>query len=369
MALRTAVIGGGVVSRLHLSALEESPLVDLVGICDIDTDRARELAKEFGIRAYFDAETMLEEASLDWVHVCTPVQTHRDLCVMALEAGVPALVEKPATVTVDEIDDIREASERNGVPVSVVHNHQFSVGVKRARERIEAGELGDLRGLDVLSTGDPRPDVSQRGSWAFELVGGEFEEGIPHQIYVALGLGGYPIDREAVKATTALHGDYEQGFSYDGLQLQWVTDEQALVSVKLLSGGQRQRLLLVHGEEASMMVDLMSQTAVTLDRDYAASQITRAMSNVDHVIDRVAGTARNAGAVARMRLADDSETERRWNSLASQFDAEARALLADEPPAVPLEEARWTVALMEEVREAAGERTVTAPVASTEESD
>jgi len=369
MALRTAVIGGGVVSRLHLSALEESPLVDLVGICDIDAERARELAKEYGIRAYFDAETMLTEADLDWVHVCTPVQTHRDLCVMALEAGVPALVEKPATVSVDEIDDIREAAERTGVPVSVVHNHQFSIGVKEARERIADGELGELRGLDMISTGDPRPDVSQRGSWAFELVGGEFEEGIPHQIYVALGVGGYPIDREAVKATTALHGDYEQGFGYDGLQLQWVTDEQALCSVKLLSGGQRQRLLLVHGEEASLMVDLMSQTTVTLDRDYAASPVTRAMSNVDHVLDRVTGTARNAGAMARRELTDDRETELHWNSLASQFDAEARALLADEPPAVPLEEARWTVALMEEVREAAGERATPAAVAAAEESE
>jgi predicted dehydrogenase len=299
------------------------------------------------------------------VHVCTPVATHRELCLAAIEARVPVLTEKPATVTVDEIDEIIEASERTGVPVSVVHNHLFSVSVGDVRDRMEAGELGDIRGVDVIATGDPRPDEPNRGSWTFELAGGEFEEGIPHQLYVALALGGYPADRDAITATTALYGDYEQGFSYDGLQIQWVSDDQALCSAKLLSGGQRQRLLLVHGEEASLVVDLLAQTTVKLDRAYAASPLTRAMSNVDHVLDRVGGTARNAGAMAKRRLTDDPEVERRWNSLASQFEAEARALLADEPPAVPIEEARWTVTLMEVVREAAGERATPAAVAGT----
>lgn len=363
MALRTAVIGGGVVSRSHLSALDGSPLVDLVGVCDVDTERARQRAREYGIRAYFDAESMLAEASLDWVHVCTPVQTHRDLCLAAIEAGVPVLVEKPATVTVEEIDDIRDAADREGVPVSVVHNHLFSVTVREARERIETGDLGDVRGVDVIVTGKTRPDEPNRGDWTFELPGGEFEEGIPHQIYVALALGGYPRDREAVQATTSLYGEYDRPFSYDGLQLQWATEEEAICSVKLLSGGVPQELLLVHGEGTSLVVDLLSQTTVELDRDYDASTVARALSNLDHVLDRLEGTLTNAGAMARRRLADDPELERRWNSLASQFDAEARALLADEPPAVPIEEAWWTVALMEAVRESAGARAAPAAVA------
>lgn len=362
MALRTAVIGGGVVSRSHLSTLDESPLVDLVGVCDIDTERARQRAREYDIQAYFDAETMFERASLDWVHVCTPVQTHRDLCLMAIEAGVPVLVEKPATVTVDEIDDIRDAADREGVPVSVVHNHLFGVTVREARERIESGELGAVRGVDVIVTGKTRPDEPNRGEWTFELPGGEFEEGIPHQIYVALALGGYPRDREAVQATTSLHGEYDRPFSYDGLQLQWTTDAEAICSVKLLSGGVPQELLLVHGEELSLTADLLSQTTVELDRAYDASPVTRALSNVDHVLGRVEGTLTNAGAMAKRRLTDDPELERRWDSLAGQLDAEARALLADEPSPVPLEEARWTVALMEAVRESAGAKAAPTPV-------
>ena len=359
MTLDTAVVGGGIVSRVHLPGLAKSPLVDLVAVCDLDEERAREAARSYGIRAYFDVEELLASESLDWLHVCTPVQSHRDVAIQAIEAGVPVLIEKPVTVTSEELADVEAASREHDVPVSVVRNHLFSPEVADARRRIAAGELGDVRGVDVVYTGNTLPDETNRGSWAFELAGGEFEEGIPHPIYVGLGVGGVPADRDAVTVTTACHGDYEQGFSFDGLGGQWTTADEVLCSVKVMAGSVPQRFVQVHGEDASLLVDLVANTTVELDRNYTGSPKGRALNNVDHALDRVRGTVENAVGVARRSFASDWETEKYWEGHYRQYDLEAEALLLEEPSPISMEQVRWTVRMVELVRERAeaGRRT------------
>jgi len=354
MPVRTAVVGGGVVSGRHLGGLARSPLVELVAICDLDEASARERAEEYGITPYFDMGEMIESEDLDWVHVCTPVQTHRDLSIQAIEAGINVQIEKPATVTEAEFREIREAAEDHGVSVSVVRNHLFDIAGRTAAAKIDSGDIGRLRGVDVIATGKTEPDQRNRGDWAFELPGGEFEEGIPHQMYLALELGGFPRSVDDVHATTALAGQYDQGFTYDGFGLQWVTDRDVLCSVKLMAGGVPQRLLLVHGERESLAVDLLSQTTTVLDRDYGASPVARALSNVDHVLGRVGGTLSHLKGMVERKFGDDDwETEKKWNPHYYQFDREAKAILTGEDPPVSLEEVTWTIRLMELIRETA----------------
>jgi predicted dehydrogenase len=356
MTLKAAVVGGGVVSGRHLSGLAQMPQATLVAVCDVDEERAREQARKYDITGYTEMALLLDNEELDWIHLCTPVQTHRDLAIQAIEAGVHVQIEKPATETVAELDDIEAAAEEHDVTVTVVRNHLFDKAAVTAREKIESGELGRIRGVDVVAAGKTRPDDQNRGSWAFELPGGEFEEGIPHQMYLALALGGYPDTLDDVHATTALAGTYDEDFTYDGLQLQWVTDDETLCSVKLLAGGVPQRLLVVHGEKASLAVDLLSQTTYTLDRDYASSPVARAMSNVDHIVGRLRGSVENAVGMLKRNFDDSWETEIEWNPHYRQFDEEASALLLGQQPTVSLEEVRWTVQLMELVREEAGRR-------------
>ena len=364
MTLRTAVVGAGVVSSQHLSGLEQNPLVDLVAVCDLDEVLAREKAREYGIKAYFDVDELLKAEQLDWIHLCTPVQTHRDLALTAIEHGVDVQIEKPATVTVEELEEIEAAADERDVTVTVVRNHLFSISVREARERIEAGDLGAIRGVDVIATGKTAPDEQNRGAWAFELPGGEFQEGIPHQIYVALGLGGYPRSSDDVHATTSRFGEYDEGFTFDGLQLQWVTDDDVLCSVKLMAGAVPKRELLIHGEEKSLVIDLLSETTIELDRDYAASPVARGLSNVDHALGRFEGSLDHAKGMVERRFSSDWETEKHWDSHFYQFHEEAEALLTDDEPPFSLEQAKWTIELIELVEKASevrDERPVASP--------
>jgi predicted dehydrogenase len=356
MTLRTAVVGGGTVSGVHLSGLDRNPRTRLVAVCDVDEGVANDIADDYDVRAFTDVGTMVDELELDWVHVCTPVQTHLDVAKTVIEAGIPVQIEKPITETYEEFEELASFADRHGVVVSEKHNHDFDPVVRAAMRQKREGDLGAVRGVDVIYTGSSRPDDPNRGPWNFELAGGEFEEGIPHPLYLTLRAGGYPRSEDDVAATTSLFGSYDREFDYDGAQLQYVSGEGVLCTTKVLGGTRPVRQLVVHGEETSLTADLISQTLIEHDRDYKRSALTRALNNVDGANDRLAGTVANVRAVwRRQRNSDDWDTLRLLNAHYYQDDAESRALEAGDPSAmpVPLSESRWTVRLMEAIREAA----------------
>jgi len=363
MTLRTAVVGGGVVSGIHLSGLERNPRTELVAVCDVDEETAREIADEHGVRPFFDVGEMLERLSLDWVHVCTPVQTHLDVAKRVIDAGVPVMIEKPITETYAEFEELAGYAADRDVVVSEKHNHDFDPVMRAAMKRVREGDLGRLRGVDLLYTGETAPDAARRGPWSFDLAGGEFEEGLPHPIYVTLRAGGYPRSAASISATTSLVGEYDRDFDYDGAQFQYVSEDDVLCSATILSDTVPVRELVLHGEETSLTADLTSQTLLEHDRDYKASPAARALNNVDRILDRAAGTVANARAVLRRRRSDDWDTARLLNAHYYQNDAESRALEAGDPSRmpVPLAESRWTIRLMEEIRNAASADAVPDP--------
>ncbi|MGM0604949.1 MAG: Gfo/Idh/MocA family protein [Halobacteriota archaeon] len=351
MSLKSAVVGAGTVSETHLSGLRQCPKTDLVAICDVDRERAREKARSYDIPAYFDLEELLDEQQLDWVHVCTPPQTHLDVARSILQRGIPVLIEKPVTETLEQFESIVSASQANDTPFSVVHNHKFDLVMRKVTEAIDTGDLGSVRGVDLMYTGSTAPDVANRGSWNFDLVGGEFEEGLPHPLYLGLTAGGLPRSDADVSAQTSLLGEYELDFGYDCAQVQYVSEAGALCSIKMLSGTKPVRILYVHGSASTLAADLVSQTLLRLDRDYKASPTARARNNVDQAFDRLAGTVENLGVVVRDRRSSGWETAKERNASYYQFDREADALLTGLEPTVSVEEARWTVTLQEAIRD------------------
>lgn len=350
MPLKSAVVGAGVVSRTHLTGLNRNPRTELVAICDLDAARARETASEFGIDAFTELPQMLAERDLDWIHVCTPVQTHLELSRTAIKAGVPVLVEKPVTETVEQVMELESVAEQHGVHASVVHQHLFDPAMREVRRRIRDRQLGDIRGVDLIYTGLTAPDVQNRGAWTTELPGGEFEEGLPHPIYLVLALGGYPASEDVIQAHSSLSGTYEEGFDYDSAHAQYVCGDGALCSLTLLSGTTPQRLIHIYGEERSVTVDMLSQTVVDLDRDYAASSLNRARNNIDRAADRMSGTIDNGLSVARRKFDSGWEAQKRLNPHYYQFDEEAELLEAGDRRTEPLERARWTISILDQIR-------------------
>jgi predicted dehydrogenase len=153
--LRVAVIGVGYLGRHHARILSALPGVQLAAVVDTNEARGREVAAAHGTRALTDARQMLGQ--VDAVTVAVPTETHREIALLFLAAGIPVLVEKPMARSLAEADDMIEAAARAGAVLAVGHTERFNPAVEAARALlvdprfIEVHRLGAFpeRSLDI----------------------------------------------------------------------------------------------------------------------------------------------------------------------------------------------------------------------------
>jgi predicted dehydrogenase len=139
--LRVGLIGCGAIGRIRVGALGDDVLV---AATDLDPAAAVALVAEHGAGvAVADAEAVLATAP-DVVVVATIHSALADLACQALEAGAHVLVEKPAGVSLAEIERIAATATRSGRLVKVGFNHRFHPGTSHAIELARSGRFGEL---------------------------------------------------------------------------------------------------------------------------------------------------------------------------------------------------------------------------------
>jgi predicted dehydrogenase len=143
--VHVAVIGYGYWGPNLVRNFAEAPGTELAGVCDVDADRlARARARYPGVAAATDDRELPADPDIDAVAIATPVGTHFDLALRALQAGKHVLVEKPLAATSEQARRlIDEAAARNRV-LMVDHTFVYTGAVRKIRELIAAGELGDI---------------------------------------------------------------------------------------------------------------------------------------------------------------------------------------------------------------------------------
>lgn len=142
--LGVAVIGGGTISRLHLDAYRARPDARLVTVCDIDPDRARSTAEQYGAADWTTSvEQVLADDRVRALSLCTRNDTHAEIAAAALDAGKAVLVEKPLGRTAAEAQRVVDAQERSGQVAQVGFVRRFSPNAVVLKEFLAAGELGD----------------------------------------------------------------------------------------------------------------------------------------------------------------------------------------------------------------------------------
>jgi predicted dehydrogenase len=143
--VRTAVLGSGFMGRVHIEAIRRLGYVDVVGLASKALDNARQLAIEFGIdRIESDYRKLLDDKSIDAVHICTRNGAHFEMAKDALAAGKHVLCEKPLAISVEEARALVELARKSGLRNAVNHNLRFYPLVQQMRRMLEDGELGDI---------------------------------------------------------------------------------------------------------------------------------------------------------------------------------------------------------------------------------
>jgi predicted dehydrogenase len=181
----TALIGLGKVAPAHASALASLPGSRLIGVFDDDSDRVAAFAKRYGVRPYSSLDRLLNDRDVGMVSICTPHPTHARLSILAAEAGMHVLVEKPMAVSTAECDAMIGAALAHGVTLGVISQRRYYEPVQRVWQALSDGRIGKpvLATLTVLGWRGQeyyRGDA-WRGTWAGE-GGGVLVNQVSHHL-------------------------------------------------------------------------------------------------------------------------------------------------------------------------------------------
>jgi predicted dehydrogenase len=142
---KAAVFGTGFMGRVHTEAIRRLGNVEVAAIASLHESNARRLAEHFSVgRVEADYRKVLEDPTIDAVHICTPNAQHFPMALDALEAGKHVVCEKPLATTVDEARTLVAAAEKAGRRDCLNHNLRYYPLVQHIRRLREAGELGDI---------------------------------------------------------------------------------------------------------------------------------------------------------------------------------------------------------------------------------
>ena len=157
-----AVIGAGYWGPNLVRTAAATPALRLEWLCDLDEERAKAvLGRYTTVKTTASYEQVLADPAVAAVAIATPAATHFDLVRAALEAGKHVLVEKPLTSSVSDGVKLAEVAERSGLVLMCDHTYCYTPAVRRIREFIRAGEIGDIQFFDSvrINLGLVQPDV------------------------------------------------------------------------------------------------------------------------------------------------------------------------------------------------------------------
>ncbi|MCZ2151566.1 MAG: Gfo/Idh/MocA family oxidoreductase [Bryobacterales bacterium] len=143
--LKTAIIGTGFMGKVHSENVRRLGNVEVAAVAGSSGARAKAFADSIGVdNSTGDYRTILEDKSIDAVHVLTPNALHFPVTMAALEAGKAVLCEKPLTLDAGEARQMLDLAEKKGLAHCVQHNLRYYPVVQHIRQMIAAGELGDI---------------------------------------------------------------------------------------------------------------------------------------------------------------------------------------------------------------------------------
>jgi predicted dehydrogenase len=173
--LRVAVVGLGV-GRSHLQAYARIPeLFEVQAVCDLNLDKLRASAAEFGVARQAAAlPELLADPGIDVVDLCTPPNTHRGLIEQALAAGKHVICEKPLVGSLAEADAVAAVQRTARGTLFPIFQYRFGNGLQRLKH-LQAKGFARHALVTTMETHWRRDsdyyEIAWRGKWATEMGG------------------------------------------------------------------------------------------------------------------------------------------------------------------------------------------------------
>lgn len=168
---KVGIAGAGLMGRWHANYIRRSG-ARLVAVFDKDPSRARKLISESKNTAAMalSMEDMLTRFKPDIVHICTPLETHFEMAMCALQAGANVVVEKPLTDTAAHTSELIEVARKNRLLLCPVHQMSFQRGVGGTLKQLNSlGDILEMR-FTTCSAGGQATDAATLNAVVADIV-------------------------------------------------------------------------------------------------------------------------------------------------------------------------------------------------------
>jgi UDP-N-acetylglucosamine 3-dehydrogenase len=179
------IVGCGGISGIHVNAWRDMG-ISVAAACDLNEKTAMQFAEEWRIPSHYtNFSEMLKKEELFAVSVCVPPKFHANIATEALESGCNVVVEKPFTVDTTEAKKLLGTLQKSSGKMTIIHSQLFEHSIFHAMERVKAGDIGQVIGMDVGVLHSPDEIMAaDKNHWCHKLAGGRFGENLPHPIYL-----------------------------------------------------------------------------------------------------------------------------------------------------------------------------------------
>ena len=155
--LNIAVIGAGRIGHVHAKTIAAHDDAALALVCDPFGDAAQKLASSHGARSCKEAEEVFAAPGIDAVIVGSPTPLHIPHLLAAAKAGKAVLCEKPIALDMKDVEAVRPELDAVEVPVMFGFNRRFDPSFAAARAAVEAGRIGRIEQLTIISRDPAAP--------------------------------------------------------------------------------------------------------------------------------------------------------------------------------------------------------------------
>jgi UDP-N-acetylglucosamine 3-dehydrogenase len=244
--LGVAIIGTGFWGKNHARVYKELENTNLVAICDVDPERAKTIANQYGVKAYTNSSDMLRDPEIQAVSVCTWSIKLAEETLKCLSADKHVLVEKPMATDTKQAQTLIDTAKANDLYLSVGFLTRFIPGLQQIRHAVETKNIGEL----VSAT-------SKRVAQWPERIGdvGVVKDTAIHDIDVMQFISGEKTASVYAKMGNMRHRQFED---YAQIMLTYESGKTAFIEANWLTP-YKTRTLNVTGSEAIMRLDYNSQ--------------------------------------------------------------------------------------------------------------
>lgn len=263
--IKVCIVGCGRIATLNVLGYKDNPKAEVYAVCDINKARGKEFALETGAKkVYVNYADALKDENIQVVDLLVPHHLHCSMTVQACEAGKHVSVQKPMALTLDECDQMIAAAKKANVKLKVYENFVFYPPYVKAKELIEAGEIGDPITIRLkMNAGNNKFGWEiENETWAWRMQeelsgGGElvFDDG-NHKFSIARYFMGDPESVFAYIGRTELDtGGY---VDENGKEVKFYLDAPSIISWRYKGGKQ-------YG-----VFDITSSEDIEINSDYYA---------------------------------------------------------------------------------------------------